>query len=88
MWGMPAFPCHLHGNPLKIWNVPPAGQAPSPSPFLELESWDMSLLGHVCLVLCLSSVALPLSPSASASYSDKWEDVICVRSHRTGMGLK
>lgn len=36
--------------------------------------------------LALCARAEPLW--ASASYSDKWEDVICVLSHRTGVGLK
>lgn len=59
MWVMPAFPCHLHGNPLKLWDVSPVGRAPSPPPFFELESWDMSVLSLACLVPCLSSVAPP-----------------------------
>lgn len=60
MWVTLVFPCYPHGNPSRIWDIPQVGCVLIFLLFLNSVSWDVSVLGHVCLVLCLSSVALPL----------------------------
>lgn len=58
MWVLSASPA-IHGNPPEIWDVPRVGRVPMPPPSLN-SSTGVCVLGHVCLVLCPSSVALPL----------------------------
>lgn len=57
-WVLSASPA-THGNPPEIWDGPRVGRVPVPSPPLN-SSPGVCVLGHVCLVLCPSSVALPL----------------------------
>ena len=54
------FSRHPHENPSRIWNILQVGCVPAFLLPLNSTSWDVSTLGLVCLVLCLSSVALPL----------------------------
>jgi len=48
-----------HENPSRIWDILQVSCVPAFFLPLNSMSWDVSMLGLVRLVLCLSSVALP-----------------------------